>query len=192
VLQFLKRWDARLRLVRVDSAGLGFYFAEHIRTAGYRTEGINAASAPNDKECFTNLKAERYWHLRERFQRGEVSGLTNDMLVELAAITWLIDPHGRTVIEGKSEVKSLLGHSPDLAEALMLAIGEPDYQPFTYQRIPFVGRADRFDGRASKPTTDRASIHARQPYVSEHEDAAAARAFKRRSENWGGWRGGGF
>jgi phage terminase large subunit len=124
VLAFCRQFDARLRIVYVDSAGLGYFFTEHIRDHGYRTQGINVGSAAEDREPFVNLKAERFWHLRERFQRGEVSGLTDEMLAELATITWLIDPHGRTVIEGKAEVKSALGHSPDLAEALMIAIGE--------------------------------------------------------------------
>jgi phage terminase large subunit len=125
VICFLKRWSDRLRLVRVDTAGIGFYFSEHIRSAGFRVVGINAASAPANKERYANLKAERFWHLRERFQRGEVSGLTDETLAELAAITFVVDSAGRIGIEGKADVKSILGHSPDLAEALMLAIGEP-------------------------------------------------------------------
>jgi hypothetical protein len=187
VLAFLRQWDARLRLVRVDSAGLGFYFAEHIRSAGYRTEGINVASAAQEKERFASLKAERYWRLRERFQRGEVSGLSDEMLAELAAIPWLIDPHGRIAIEGKVEIKSMLGRSPDLAEALMLAIGEAAPEPFNYIRIPFVSRADVFEGTAIRPETDRASFRARQPYVSRAEDAALAR-----QQRSGRWRWNGF
>jgi phage terminase large subunit len=136
VLAWLKRWDSRIRLVRVDSAGLGFYFGEHIRDAGYRTIGVNVAGKPDDPEKFTNLKAQRYWRLREQFQAGEVSGLTDDMLAELAAITWLVDSHGRIAIEGKADVKAALGHSPDLAEALMIALGEGAPVPFEYRAAP--------------------------------------------------------
>jgi hypothetical protein len=136
VLAWLKRHSGRIRLVRVDSAGLGFYFAEHIRDAGYRTIGINVAGKPDDPEKFANAKAERYWRLRERFQAGEVSGLTDDMLGELAAITWLVDPRGRIAIEGKVDVKAALGHSPDLAEALMIAIGEGAPVPYEYRAAP--------------------------------------------------------
>jgi hypothetical protein len=46
------------------------------------------------------------------------------MLVKLAALTWLIDSQG-IGIEVKDDVKAALGHSSDIAEALMLAIGEP-------------------------------------------------------------------
>jgi phage terminase large subunit len=137
-LAFCRKWDSRLRIVRVDSAGLGFYFAEAIRDRGYRTEGINVSGSATDKERFANSKAERYWCLRERFQRGEVSGLTDEMLSELAAITWLIDTRGAIAIEGKVEVKAALGHSPDLAEALMIAIGSPSLEPMSWTAAPAI------------------------------------------------------
>ena len=53
----------------------------------------------------------------------------------------MIDPHGRTAIEDKASVKSALGKSPDLAEALMLAIGEPPHEPGCSPRYP--GQARR-------------------------------------------------
>jgi hypothetical protein len=135
VLEFIGRWSGRLKLVRVDSAGIGFYFLEHIRTAGHPCVGINVGSVSAEPERFRNLKAERYWHLRQRFQAGEVSGLSDEMLAELASISYLIDPHGRTVIEDKASVKATLGRSPDLAEALMLALGELPPKPWVYQSV---------------------------------------------------------
>jgi hypothetical protein len=36
VLAFIRKWGDRLKLVRVDSAGIGFYFTEHVRSAGCR------------------------------------------------------------------------------------------------------------------------------------------------------------
>ena len=32
VLPFIRKWRDRLKIVRVDSAGIGFYFSEHIRS----------------------------------------------------------------------------------------------------------------------------------------------------------------
>jgi hypothetical protein len=135
VITFLKRHGSRLRIVNVDSAGLGWYLLQHVRDAGFRCQGINVGSSAKDKERFTNLKAERYWYLRERFQKGEISGLNDDMLGELAAINFLVDPHGRTACEDKTSVKSILGRSPDLAEALMLCLGEAVHEPFRYVPI---------------------------------------------------------
>jgi hypothetical protein len=72
----------KLRGVGVDSAGIGFSFAKHIRSAGYLTVGINVASAAKEKEQFANAKAARYWALRARFLAG-------------AAKTWRITKTGR-------------------------------------------------------------------------------------------------
>lgn len=67
-------------------------------------------------------------------------GLTDEMLAELAALNYTIDPKGRIAIEDKASARSALGRSPDLAEALMLALGEPDLEPFTYISVgPRIG-----------------------------------------------------
>jgi hypothetical protein len=70
--------------------------------------------------------------MARRFLRGEISGLSDEELAELAAIGYVIDPRGKTAIEDKASVKSALGRSPDHAEALMLALGEPSYEPYRY------------------------------------------------------------
>jgi hypothetical protein len=136
VLNFLRRWSRRVRLVRLDSAGVGYYFTNHIRNAGFRVEPINVSSAPLDKERFANAKGERYWHLRERFERGEISGLSDDGLSELAAIDYLIAPNGKTAIADKETVKAALGKSPDIAEAIMLCLGEEVYSGPLMQTAP--------------------------------------------------------
>jgi hypothetical protein len=112
----------------VDSIGIGFHLCERIRELGFATEGINVACSAIEPERFSNAKAERFWRMRERFERGDISGRNDDMLAELAALNYIIDSRGRTAIEDKTSARSALGRSPDLAEALMLgAIGEPRY-----------------------------------------------------------------
>lgn len=192
VLQWLRRWSNRVRLVRIDSAGIGFFFAEHVRDAGYRTLGINVASAPSDPEQYANAKAERYWNLRARFQAGEVSGLSDSMLAELASITWLVDSKGRIAIEGKADVKAALGHSPDLAEALMLALGEGAPQPFEYRTVPMPAGMGYGHTRTAPSEPGRCSAH---PWrrecgecLAEQEDAPTfghlTSSFGRRRGTW--------
>lgn len=135
MLAFLRERQARLRMAKVDSGGIGFHLITILHNNGFPAEGLNAASPAQEKERFANLKAERYWHLRERMQRGEISGLSDEALGELAAINYVIDARGKTAIEDKSSVKSALGRSPDIAEALMLALGEPAYEPFRFTRF---------------------------------------------------------
>jgi len=175
VLEFIGRFKDHVKVVRVDSSGIGFYFCEHLRSEGYRSVGINVGSASSEPERFRNLKAQRFWHLRERFQRGEVAGLSDEILAELASISYLINARGQTEIEDKASVKAALGHSPDLAEALMLALGELPPEPFAY--IPAPARADSLagffraaensnrlyaDGQALADAEDRADVRGRQ------------------------------
>ncbi len=137
-----------MRIVKVDSGGLGFHLVTIILNAGFPCEGLNAASSAQDKERFANLKAERFWNLRERFLKGEISGLSDEELSELAAIGYVINPRGLTAIEAKESVKSALGRSPDHAEALMLALGEASYEPYRYQPLLIPSRTAVLTGRS--------------------------------------------
>ena len=179
VVAFIKKWSSRLKIVKVDSAGIGFYFAEHLRSFGFRTEGINVASSPNDKEKFANLKAERFWFLRERFQAGQVAGLGDEMLSELAAITYSVDAHGRIVIDGKADVRAALGRSPDLAEALMMAIGEA--APVRLEYTPAPPRIQR--GAFDAPAASSDQMYGTAERYFAAEDAAALMVRHRK------WRG---
>lgn len=197
VIQFVRRFADRLKIVRVDSAGIGFYFSEHIRSSGYRTEGINVASSPDDKERFANLKAQRFWFLRERFQKGQVSGLSDEMLAELAAITYTVDPHGRIAMDGKADVKSALGRSPDLAEALMIALGDYDSRiDLDFQSWATAALHAQAEARRSGPTCDgpqtlggasvpegNARLWCRGEDFARAQDRAESAARKR----WGAW-----
>lgn len=148
VLAFLRKHQDRLRIVKVDSGGLGFHLVTIILNAGFPCEGLNAASSATDKERFANLKAERFWNLRGRLFAGEISGLSDEELTELAAIGYVIDPRGKTAIEDKASVKSALGRSPDHAEALMLALGEPSYEPYRYQPLLIPSRTAVLTGKS--------------------------------------------
>jgi hypothetical protein len=79
--------------------------------------GVNVAGKPLDGEKFVNLKAERYRRLSERLQAGEISGLTKELLVQLATIPWLVDWLSKIEFESKASIKAVFGHSPELAEA---------------------------------------------------------------------------
>jgi phage terminase large subunit len=160
VIQFIRKHADNLAMVRVDSIGVGWGFTKHIRDCGYRVAGIYVSARAEDPERFMNSRAVRYWFLRERFERGEVSGLANDLLIELASLTYGLGPRGQTLIDDKASVKSILGHSPDLAEAAMLALGEPSYEPFVHQHLPIPTRGQLLDrvgyGQRGGPQADDA------------------------------------
>jgi hypothetical protein len=191
VVEFIKRWSDRVQVVRIDSGGLGWYLMEHVRSQGFRTVGLNAASAPNDRERYTNLKAERYFNLRQAFIKGAISGLDDDAFGELAAIAYLVDPRGKIAIEDKASVRSALGHSPDRAEALMLALGESNvpidhaFQMRAAQTFAAATAARRrgFDAVSS----DLGREYARQPDFSRAEDREQAMAKFSNRTKWAGY-----
>jgi phage terminase large subunit len=124
VLAVLAEYRDRLRMIKVDSAGLGHYFALHLVDNGYqgRVAFVNVGESPHDGEQYSNLKAELYWGLRMRFQAGEVAYLKDDVTIsQLASIRYSHNARGQVVIERKEDARKRGVKSPDRAEALMLA-----------------------------------------------------------------------
>lgn len=120
VLAELRRWN--VERVNVDSIGIGYYMARHLTDAGYTVVDVNVGEAARDREKHANLKAELYWGLRERFEQGDVVGLTDDLTISQAAgIRYKHNARGQVVIESKEDARKRGVKSPDRAEALMLA-----------------------------------------------------------------------
>ena len=102
--------------------GIGYNFALHLKDHGYRVTQINVGAAPRDREKYANAKAEYYWGLRERFEAGAVVGITDETTIgQLAGIRYAPNSRGQTTIESKEAARKRGVHSPDRAEAVMLA-----------------------------------------------------------------------
>ena len=113
---------ARLRAVYVDEIGIGYHVMTHLRDLGFPVRGVNVGNQARDSERFANLKAELYWGLRERFERGDIAGVTDERTIaQLTGIQWRANASGQTVIESKEAARKRGVKSPDRAEALMLA-----------------------------------------------------------------------
>jgi hypothetical protein len=82
---------------------------------------------------WANARAEAYWKLRERLRLlhdstevpdwGQVAFLPNDprLREELLAVRFITKSDGSIQIEGKDEIRSRLGRSPDTLDAVVLA-----------------------------------------------------------------------
>jgi hypothetical protein len=126
VLDALRTWRHRgLRVVNVDSAGIGHYLARSLEDAGVKVRDVNVGESPTSddaRERYANLKAELFWSLRQRFEEGEISGLTDQTTIsQLASIRYEHDSRGRVKIESKEDALKRGVRSPDRAEALMLS-----------------------------------------------------------------------
>src|SRR5271155_53030 len=125
VLAFLAPYRSRVISVNVDAIGIGYNLGLHLRDSGYPANNVNVGeAAPFNPERFQNMKAELYWALRERFERGEIAGLTDETtLSQLATIRYQYTPQGKVRIESNDDARKRGVKSPDRAEALMLCFG---------------------------------------------------------------------
>ncbi len=194
VLDYLGR--SRTSRAQVDSAGLGYEWPSRMRAAGYRAEGVNVGTSPDEKyaDRFANRKAQRYWALRSAFLLDAVSGLDEETASELAALSYGINASGKIAIDDKATVKSAIGRSPDLAEALMLSsLGDAVWlqqaagprPAFTYTTMP---RADSLNAVISRALARGRSTTPHPPDTAAHaealEDRGEMRSGRRRGRVW--------
>ncbi len=113
--------------VNVDVIGIGAGVYDRLRELNHPCSPINVADPALDRERFENRRAELFWNLRERLERGEIdlSRLDPDaydrLSGELTSMSFKYSSTGRTMIEPKADIKARCGRSPDLADALALA-----------------------------------------------------------------------
>jgi hypothetical protein len=125
VLAALLPFKVQIQKLNVDSVGIGYYMAQHLRDHGLPVTEINVGEAPRDKEKYSNLKAELYWGLRLRAQSADIAGLIDERAIaQLAGIRYSHNSRGQIVIESKEDARKRGVKSPDRAEAVMLAFAE--------------------------------------------------------------------
>jgi len=87
-------------------------------------EEFNGGRAANDPRRFLNARAERYWYTRKRLELGQLALPPEPKLVdELISTKWGRNERGLIKLEPKDELRLRLGRSPDLADALSMAVG---------------------------------------------------------------------
>ena len=110
-------------------------------------------------------KAELYWGLRQRFQAGDVAGLTDERTIgQLAGIRYRHTARGQVEIERKEDARKRGVKSPDRAEAVMLALARVtsaqmlwDHEVDAEGLVP-EGTAMRH--RSTKPSRTWGGVHA--------------------------------
>ena len=114
VLAALMPFKDRLQSVNVDTVGIGYYMAQHLKDDGVQVQEVNVGGKAYDSEKYANRKAELYWGLRARTQEGDMAGLTDDCAIaQLAGIRYSHNSRGQVVIESKDEARKRGVKSPD-------------------------------------------------------------------------------
>ncbi len=111
--------------VNIDVIGIGAGVVDRLKEQKFKVNGVNVGEAASDKLKYANVRAEAYWQLAERFQRGEIS-IPDDLelIAQTSSIKYKFDSHGRLQIEAKEDMKKRGLRSPDKTDALMLAFME--------------------------------------------------------------------
>ena len=170
-IEFLKPYKNAISMIYLDAVGMGKGWMRPLREQGYRVEPIYVNGAPKfhgDIDC-ANIKAERFIGLADRVRAHVISGMTPDLMQELSAITQRSNSgNGQVEIASKAEVKKILGHSPDLAEAAMLVLG--GFDPELAARLARENMALMSNaGRSSTQQVDNLGDTLNDPY-SDIED----------------------
>jgi hypothetical protein len=118
--------------VVIDANGVGASVYDHLRDA-LNQDGIKAyvgsagtkARDKSNKFGFSNMRAQVYWRLREALDPASPQKLAipDDprLISDLLAITWE-EVAGKIKVIAKKDLIKILGHSPDEADALTLAL----------------------------------------------------------------------
>ena len=111
----------------VDEGGVGAGVVDRLRQIGYPVEGVPFGGGAQEPARFRNRRAEMFFGLRERLERGEVQLLRDDALIaDLSALRYEFDQSGRILLEAKEDARRRLGRSPDRADAVALALGHTE------------------------------------------------------------------
>jgi ribosomal protein S27AE len=140
VVAALLPYKESLKEVNIDSAGIGYYMAQHLKDLGLPVTEINVGERAKDSEKFFNKKAEIYWGFRIRAEAGDVAGLVDERAIaQLVGIRYSHNSRGQVVIESKEDARKRGVKSPDRAEAIILAFAElaPAYGLFEWYRQEF-------------------------------------------------------
>lgn len=145
--------------VKVDTIGVGWGVVSMLqkwheeRRHNAVIVPVNVAERAKDSAKFRNMRAEMWWSARTLLQprpdgaqdlRLEVD---RKAISQLAGPTFKSDGSGRIQIESKADMKKRGVHSPDQAEAILLALYEPTRTATMVAPIAFP-QVNQFSGEA--------------------------------------------
>jgi len=127
--KFMSKYSITLNRVIVDEEGAGGGGVVDI----LRCKGFVSSASPikvsGKKENYANLKAQCYFKLAEKINKGEIYFKTHDINLIEKTVEELEhikrkdpDKDGKLAIIGKDEIKTEIGRSPDYSDAMMMRI----------------------------------------------------------------------
>ena len=117
--------------IGIDAIGIGGGLASYLKHRQYRVVPIKVSRATKRKDkhgifSFLNVRAEMWWRMREALDPSGDHPISLPPSValrtELTGVKFERTPNDKIKIEPKSAIKERIGKSPDIAEAIILAL----------------------------------------------------------------------
>lgn len=146
--------------IYVDEIGIGAGVVDPLANNHFNVAGVASSAAAQNNQAYANLRAELYCQLADHFADGSIAIPDHPKLTsQLSATKYKFDTHHRKIIESKDEIKKRTGHSPDYADACMLA-----YSDFPAEKAPRQNTQQIQDMRPSHQPHARGSYAEMQSY----------------------------
>ena len=113
----------KYRIGNGNADGTGGYSAgvcDMVNTKGYTLNSVNFAQKAYDDVKYPNARTEMYLELARAVKDGFY--VDDDVKEEMLAQSVFINNRGQLQLMPKEDVKKILGHSPDKADAVALAV----------------------------------------------------------------------
>lgn len=137
--------DDRPVHVKIDASGMGWGVAGLVKRQveemhlPAKVFGVRGEDPPVDETQFKNARSELWWNMRRLLKpvtdaktgaviapgRVKFVDAPTRLLAQLSAPKYAPDSAGRIIVEKKKDTKKRIGGSPDIADAVNLAVYEP-------------------------------------------------------------------
>lgn len=129
--------EQRASWINMDVVGVGagvYDRCNELQLTGINP--INGGDTAKNPEKFVNKRAEAYWELRQRFEKGEIAIPTDNKLAgQLSGLKYKATSKGQVQIESKEDMIKRGVSSPDRADALCLAFYEDNSTRVGFQAV---------------------------------------------------------
>lgn len=127
----LMPFKSRMKVLNVDSIGIGYYFGLHLRDLGFPVQLVNVGEVaqpsfePGEKnlhKIFASRRDQVYWDGRKIFEEDLLSGFDDPITIaQITAIEYHHNEKGQIVVDSKADLLERGVKSPDRAEGLILS-----------------------------------------------------------------------
>lgn len=116
--------------IHIDVIGVGSAPYDFLKDAGQHTIGVNVAESSHGRDQsgvleFFNLRSELWWKFREALDPAQNTGIAIPkdarLKADLCAPKWKLQS-AKIRVEGREDIVSRIGRSPDFASAYILAL----------------------------------------------------------------------